>query len=232
MISVQALSFRYADQPVLDNLDLELNGGEIMVLSGRSGVGKTTLARLIAGLEAPASGTIEIDGKQMHLGHSLVPPHLRSISMVFQRPALWSHMTIEQHLKFVMPRHTLTRDQEINAILEMTGLNQLRHRRPHQLSEGQARRVALARAFSAASRYIIMDEPLSNLDPDARESLIELIRNHAQTKRTGLLYITHDEHEAHSIGGKRCWLDKGKVKLMPVTNLTATMKTEGMNHVD
>ena len=101
MIKVTSLSHGYGTTPVLTGLDLLLPRGETMILSGPSGVGKTTLIRLIAGLELPDRGRIEIDGKAMNHGSRLVPPHRRSIGLVFQQPALWPHMSVVDHLEFV-----------------------------------------------------------------------------------------------------------------------------------
>ncbi len=213
MIRVSSLSYQYSRQPVLNQLNLEIPQGKTMVLSGKSGAGKTTLARLIAGFETPDSGEIEINGMAMRHGSQLVPPHQRSVGMVFQRPALWPHMTVEKHLKFVIKTSQTQVKNTLEQILEQTGLTALRHRHPHQLSEGQARRVAIARAFAAKPDYLIMDEPLAHLDPDAKINLIELVKSQVSSLGAGLLFITHDEKEAEMIGGPRTWLDQGKLWL-------------------
>ncbi len=211
MIKVQSLSHGFSGQPVLDQLDLDLEPGEKLVISGKSGAGKTTLIRLLAGLELPDSGSIEIDDISMHSGSAMVAPHQRSISVVFQRPALWQHMKVSAHLEFVASGTGQKKESTVREILQATGLESLKDRRPHQLSEGQARRVAIARAIAAQANYMLMDEPLVNLDQEAKSDLFELIESHIVATGMGLLFVTHDETEAELLGGSRLWLRQGRL---------------------
>jgi iron(III) transport system ATP-binding protein len=211
VIRLISITHGYGGQTVLKGLDLALGPGERLVVSGRSGVGKTTLVRLIAGLEVPDAGNLEIDGRSMHHGRWLVPPHERAISMVFQRPALWQHMKVSAHLEFVAPGSRHQRTAAAAAILQAAGLERLKDRYPQQLSEGQARRVAIARALAARARYMLMDEPLVNLDREAKLSLAALINSHVTDTGMGLIYITHDDDEAAMVGGARAWMDQGRL---------------------
>jgi len=218
MIRLQSLTHGYSAQPVLNQLDMVLERGEKLVISGRSGVGKTTLVRLIAGLDVADSGSVEIDGVNMHNGSLLVAPHERAITVVFQRPALWQHMKVSAHLEFVAPGTRRQKESTVREILQASGLESLRDRRPYQLSEGQARRVAIARAIAAQANYMLMDEPLVNLDQESKIDLFKLIESHVTVTGMGLLFVTHDDSEAELLGGTRLWLRQGRLWPTPVVD--------------
>jgi iron(III) transport system ATP-binding protein len=215
MIRAEQLCRRYGGSLVLEGLSLQLRPGETLVVSGRSGAGKTTLLRLLAGLDRPDAGTIEIDGRAMAARTRLVPPHARGIAMVFQRPALWPHMSAARHLYFVARGARAARRRRTQDLLQRAGLLDLSARRPHELSEGQARRVALARALAATPRYLLLDEPLINLDAVARDTLLELLLSEAAALEAGILYVTHDDAEARRLGGTRAWLRNGRLWAHP-----------------
>jgi iron(III) transport system ATP-binding protein len=212
MIQVQALSKNYGTTPALVDLCLEINAGETVVIQGPSGSGKTTLLRLIAGFELPDQGEIYLDGALVSRPGWGIPPYRREIGMVFQRSALWPHMSVAQNLLYAMDGlPNLEKQLRLSSLLADCGLLSLAKRYPDQLSGGEARRTALARALAANPRRLLLDEPLTNLDPGLKEQLLELILKQTHSQEITLLYVTHDRQEALSIGGRLTLLEGGRV---------------------
>jgi multiple sugar transport system ATP-binding protein len=193
------------------DLDLRVAPGEFMVLVGPSGCGKTTTLRLIAGLEQPSHGSIQIDGKDMRD----VPPHGRDVAMVFQRPALYPHLSVRDNLTFALKLAGTPRDERDRRAAEIASRLQLLDllgRSPAQLSGGQQQRVALGRAVIRQPRILLLDEPLTNLDTCLRSQLRhELHLLHSQLPAT-ILYVTHDPAEAMALGDRLAVLHEGKVR--------------------
>lgn len=209
-IAVVGIRKGFDGHRVLDGASLRIGAGERCVLSGASGTGKTTLLRLIAGLEVPECGHIDIDGLRVSGEDTFVAPHKRGLGVVLQQPALWPSMTVAGNLAFVMGR-ARDRRQRILALAERLGFAELLGRRPQTLSAGQAQRVALGRALATEPRYLLLDEPTSSLDAEARDQLNGVILNQVARQGVGLLYISHDESSAAAIGGRRLLLCDGKI---------------------
>jgi iron(III) transport system ATP-binding protein len=201
MLDVRHVSKRFGSTVALDGVSLKLEAGEAALLRGPSGCGKTTLLRVIAGLAAPDSGEIWLNGSQASRPSLLIQPHRRNISFVFQEPRLWPHMTAGQNLDFVLS--ALKPDERaarLSLAAENMGITSLLHRYPAELSGGQARRVALARALAPKRSLVLMDEPLTNLDERGRLDLLEVIRRFWVEERFALLYVTHETvDDAHFI---------------------------------
>jgi iron(III) transport system ATP-binding protein len=194
----------------LDGIDLAVAHGETIVVLGPSGSGKTTLLRLVAGLDRPDGGVIELDGRVVSGPGVLVEPHRRGIGFVFQSPALWPHMTVEQNVGYGLARVPGDeRRERVGRVLGDLEIADLARRYPDQISGGQARRVALARAVAPAPRLLLMDEPLSHLDEELRRRLVPVLRRVARD--TTLLYVTHDPWEAEALGGRVVRLAEGKL---------------------
>ena len=206
-IELRAVSKAYGGRAVVDGISASVERGERVVLLGPSGCGKTTVLRLVAGLEVPDSGTISIDGSRVaEDGRNLVPPEQRHIGMVFQDLALWPNMTVHEHLEFALRydrRSKLTdRLVRIREVLEMVRMADRAQAKPGELSGGQQQRVALARALVANPTSVLMDEPLSSLDPELNLHLRrEILRLHAELGFT-LVYVTHSREEAGAIGSR------------------------------
>jgi multiple sugar transport system ATP-binding protein len=189
----------------------EAADGELLVLVGPSGCGKTTLLRMIAGLEAASAGTIAIDGRVVND----VPPRERDIAMVFQNYALYPHMSVAENLAFGLklrgePRPEIER--RVQAAAEMLGLHEMLQRRPRQLSGGQRQRVALGRALVREPKVFLLDEPLSNLDAKLRLSMrVEIARLHRRLGAT-MIYVTHDQIEAMTLGQRIVVLNDGEIQ--------------------
>jgi iron(III) transport system ATP-binding protein len=193
MLDVRNVSKRFGSTVALDAVSLRLEAGEAALLRGPSGCGKTTLLRVIAGLAAPDSGEIRLSGSLASRPGFLIQPHRRNISFVFQEPRLWPHMTVWQNLDFVLSAlKPDKRAARLSLAAENVGINGLLHRYPAELSVGQARRVALARALAPRRPLVLMDEPLTNLDEKGRQDLLEVIRRFWAEERFALLYVTHE----------------------------------------
>jgi multiple sugar transport system ATP-binding protein len=205
--------FRHGRQEIcaLHDVSLAIQSGELLAVVGPSGSGKTTLLRLIAGLETPTEGEIRIDGRCMNG----VPPHERDIALVFQGGALLPHMSVLENISFGLKlRKTpaAERDIRVRQAVELLRIEDCLSRFPPQLSTGQRQRVALARAMVRRPRIFLLDEPLANLDAPMRAELrteITRLRDHF---RATVIYVTHDQTEALSIGDRVTVLREGKVE--------------------
>jgi iron(III) transport system ATP-binding protein len=199
MIELRKITRKYDDRLVLQNLDLTVNSGERLVILGPSGCGKTTLMRLIAGLEYPDGGEIHINGRLVSDPFYCEEPSSRNLGVVFQRASLWPHLTVAQNIIFgLQDLEKEERERRLDEILMQIGLAGFEKRMPANLSAGESRRVALARALVIQPDWLLMDEPLTNLDQSLKAKLMALI-NEVIPAETGLIYITHDEFEAQSI---------------------------------
>ncbi len=212
MISLHHVTKCYGPVNALDDISLEFSPGERVVIQGPSGSGKTTLLRLIAGLETPTRGQIYLAGEQVSSPSSVTPAYTRSIGFVFQRSALWPHMTVMQNIHFVMNGIPKPQAAELlEQLLEQMVLKELANRYPSQLSGGEARRVALARALAADPNILLLDEPLTSLDPDLKERLLRVIHGYAKKTNATLLYVTHLLDEAGQVGGRLIYMQDGRV---------------------
>ncbi|MDD1682563.1 MAG: ABC transporter ATP-binding protein [Methanoregula sp.] len=212
MIECTGVKKQYNKTPVLSGISFQVPDHTIAVVLGRSGSGKTTMLRVIAGLDQPDSGTIAIDGQVVDEDGFHEHPSRRGIGMMFQTPALWPHLTLEEHIRYVLDG--LSKDEQkkrVDAILTMTDLVALKDRYPSEISGGQARRTALARALAGNPRCLLLDEPLINLDSDLKDSLIPLIREMIHTSGAATVYVTHDRAEALLIGDQFFILENGTI---------------------
>jgi len=212
MIVLKDLTKTFGAARAVDSLSLEIPAGEMIAIQGPSGSGKTTLLRLIAGLELPDQGQISMDGEVVSRPGWAVEPWTRGIGIVFQRCALWPHMTVAQNILFAM--NGAQRDQKkirLEGLLQQIHLEALAGRYPFSLSGGEARRVAIARALAAEPRRLLMDEPLTNLDHDLKRQLLDVILGYAASRGTTLIYITHEEDEASLLGGRWLHMQNGRL---------------------
>ncbi|MCI7552190.1 MAG: ABC transporter ATP-binding protein [Actinomycetaceae bacterium] len=178
--------------------NLKVSRGEIVGLLGPSGSGKSTVLRAIAGLEPISDGTILIDGEDA----SDIPTHRRSTGMVFQDAQLFPHRSVGKNIAYGLEAHGIPRAQRQARVLEMLQLVELggyENRAITTLSGGQAQRVALARSLAPEPRVLLLDEPLSALDRDLRESLAHQLRRILKETGTSAVYVSHDENEAHIV---------------------------------
>ena len=191
-------------------MSLTITDGEFVVLLGPSGCGKSTALRMIAGLESITAGELSIGGKVVNT----VPAKDRDIAMVFQSYALYPHMSVADNLAFGLRRRGVTRDEiarRVKTAAAMLGLTDFLGRKPHALSGGQRQRVALGRAIVRDPEVFLFDEPLSNLDAALRVSTRnELVKQH-QRLGTTMIYVTHDQVEAMTMGQRICIMNQGRL---------------------
>jgi len=208
------LVLRRGARAVLDGLTLAVAAAERVMVLGPSGSGKTTLLRLLAGLDAPDAGVIEIDGRLASMaGRVVVAPHARGVGMVFQSAALWPHMTAAQNIGFGLGgRPGFDVRARVAEMLERVGLAGMGERYPDQLSGGEARRVALARALAGDPRLLLMDEPLTSLDPDLRSAMLDLVDRMVAASGASLVYVTHVADEAAKLAGRVVVLEGGRLR--------------------
>ncbi|MCL8383244.1 ABC transporter ATP-binding protein [Xanthobacter aminoxidans] len=195
---------------VVEDVDLTIDDGEFMVLLGPSGCGKSTTLRMIAGLETISGGTLSIDGRVVND----VPAKDRDIAMVFQSYALYPHMSVADNLAFGLRRRSIPNaeiERRVKEVAALLGLAPLLTRKPSALSGGQRQRVALGRAMVREPQVFLFDEPLSNLDAALRvNTRSEIIKQHHRLGST-MIYVTHDQVEAMTMGTRICVMNAGKV---------------------
>lgn len=202
---------------VLQDFNLSFEKGKFTTLLGASGCGKTTILRLIAGLEDLDQGQILCDGKDI----SRLPPQQRGVGIVFQSYALFPHLTVGENVAFglkMQETHSSDIAEKVSQALKMVELEGFEHRRIEQLSGGQQQRVALARALVIAPQILLFDEPLSNLDTNLRRTMREMIRHLQQKLGITVLYVTHDQTEAFAISDAVVVMNQGKVEQIGLPN--------------
>lgn len=194
----------------LDDVDIEVPQGELLVVVGPSGSGKSTFLRCIAGLEAPDAGSIEVGGRDV----TSKAPGERDVAMVFQDLALFPHLSVADNITFGLRARGVAETEITGAVshaTEMLGLSHLLHRRPGALSGGERQRVALARAVVRKPAVFLMDEPLSNLDVEMRTRMRAEIRTLQRELDVTTVYVTHDQLEAMTLGDRIVLLREGGV---------------------
>jgi ABC-type sugar transport system ATPase subunit len=209
-LTLKAIAKSFGRRPAISHVDLHVEDGEFCVLLGPSGCGKSTLLNIIAGLVPQDQGIVLLDGQSV----DRLAPRDRDVAMVFQSYALYPHMKVADNLAFGLRMRGLPKSMIRERVLEVAqllGIEELLERRPRELSGGQQQRVAMGRALVRRPRLFLLDEPLSNLDARLRASVrLELRRLHHQIKGT-ILYVTHDQVEAMTLGDKVVVMRDGKV---------------------
>jgi len=210
-IAFEHVTKRYGDVRVVEDFDLEVADGELLVLVGGSGSGKSTILRMLAGLESVTSGRIRLAGRDV----TALPPRARDVAMVFQDYALYPHMTVRENLSLGLRLRKLPRpeiDRRVQWAAEILGLAPLLDRRPKQLSGGQRQRVAMGRAMVREPLAFLFDEPLSNLDASLRGQMRIEISALQRRLATTTIYVTHDQVEAMTLGDRIVVLAHGRIQ--------------------
>lgn len=209
LIKVRGVSKHFGNFTAVDNIDLDIQSGELFVLLGGSGCGKTTLLRMLAGFEASSAGSITIDGTDM----AGVEPFARPVNMMFQSYALFPHMTVENNVAYGLKRDGVARAERrtrVSEMLAMVELESFAKRKPHQLSGGQRQRVALARALVKRPKVLLLDEPLGALDKRLREQTQFELMQLQDKLGTTFVVVTHDQEEAMTLATRIAVMDEGR----------------------
>lgn len=215
MIELQNVTKSYNGAPAVSEVAFEVASGQAVALVGPSGAGKTTVLRLIAGLEVPDTGAIVLSGRVMSGSGWAAPPHERGIGMVFQRPALWPHLTVSRNVLFGLAGLTRAEAQQrLRDTLQLAHAEGLEERYPHELSGGEAQRVALARALAARPSILLLDEPLVGLDAELNRHMVQVLRASRQEFGTTVVYVTHYLSEAEAVADSAVVMRYGRVEQM------------------
>ncbi len=197
-ISMKQVCFRYegSKRKLLDNFHLSVEKGARVCILGESGSGKSTVLRLLAGLEMPESGVIEMDQRVLVDDKQMVYPEHRGIGMVFQDYALFPHMTVSQNITFGLKGKSKAEKQELlDEMLDLVDLHAFCKRYPHELSGGQQQRVAIARALILKPKLLLLDEPLSNLDESLKEKIRPELKAILDRAKITTIFVTHDKND-------------------------------------
>jgi thiamine transport system ATP-binding protein len=210
MLAVERAVVRFGERTVLDGIDLAVGTGETVAVLGPSGSGKSTLLRVIAGLQPLDAGRVTWDGVDL----APMPPHRRQFGLMFQEYALFPHRDVAGNVEFGLRMAGLdkpARADRVDRVLDLVGMEELRHQRVATLSGGEQQRVALARALAVSPRLLMLDEPLGALDRSWRNRLLLELRSMLDRLTLAAVYVTHDHDEALTIASKVAVMRDGRV---------------------
>jgi putrescine transport system ATP-binding protein len=209
IVQIRNLTKRYGDVAAVDDVSLDIYGGELFAILGGSGSGKTTLLRMLAGFERPTTGQILIDGADV----TSVAPYERPVNMMFQSYALFPHMSVEQNVAYGLRKDRVqTNDiaRRVGEMLDLVKLSNLAKRKPHRLSGGERQRVALARALVKRPKLLLLDEPLAALDKKLREHTQFELMNLQEELGITFVLVTHDQEEAMTLSTRIAVMNDGR----------------------
>ncbi|MBL4646263.1 MAG: polyamine ABC transporter ATP-binding protein, partial [Rhizobiales bacterium] len=209
-IQFQNVTKRFGEFVAVDNLTLDIYEKEFFALLGPSGCGKTTMMRMLAGFDAPSEGTILLDGVDL----TNIPPYKRPVNMMFQSYALFPHMSVEKNIAFGLKQDKLPTNEiqfRVEEMLSLVKLKEFAKRKPHQLSGGQRRRVALARSLAKRPKVLLLDEPLGALDKKLREETQFELMDLQERLGMTFMIVTHDQEEAMTVADRIAVMDEGKI---------------------
>jgi spermidine/putrescine transport system ATP-binding protein len=211
LIELKNIKKQYNNRVIIKDLDLNIYEGEFLTLLGSSGCGKTTILRMISGMEDVTSGSIFMNGKDI----TSLEPMKREINTIFQNYALFSHMTIEKNIGFGLKMKKVDKDEikkEVKKMLSLIKLEGYENRKPSQLSGGEQQRVAIARALINNPKVLLLDEPLSALDKKLRKEMEIELKMLQQKLGITFIYVTHDQEEALTMSDRIIILKNGKIE--------------------
>ena len=209
MIEINQLNKSYGSVNVLYNFDLNIKSGSIISIVGASGSGKTTLLRLISGLEIPNYGEIILNGDVVNSKKKFIPPEKRDCSLVFQDYALFPNISMIENIYF--GKNSFQNKEKIDELIQLTDIEGILEKFPHECSGGEQQRVALVRSLAINPSLIMMDEPLSNLDSNLKVNLNLMIRKLLKKYKTTAIVVTHDIADALEISDEIAVISDGKI---------------------
>jgi sulfate/thiosulfate transport system ATP-binding protein len=210
-IEISGVSKRFGDFVALDDIDLSVRTGALTALLGPSGGGKSTLLRIVAGLEKADSGRVEIDGSDA----TTVPPRHRDVGFVFQHYAAFTHLSVYRNIAFGLEIRKRPKEEirkRVNELLELVHLEQFADRLPAQLSGGQRQRMALARALAVEPKVLLLDEPFGALDAKVRKELRDWLRRLHDEVNVTTVFVTHDQEEALEVSDEIVVINNGRIE--------------------
>lgn len=210
-ILIEGVNKSYGDFVALDDINVSLPTGQLTALLGPSGGGKSTLLRIIAGLESADSGSVEIEG----VDATKLPPQKRNVGFVFQHYAVFKHMTVAKNVAFgleIRKRPKAEVKAKVAELLELVHLSQFAHRLPSQLSGGQRQRLALARALAVEPTVLLLDEPFGALDAKVRKELRDWLRRLHDEVHVTTVFVTHDQEEALEVADEIVVINEGRIE--------------------
>ncbi len=210
-LAIKNVTKSFGDTHILKGIDIEIDDGQFLILVGPSGCGKSTLMNIIAGLEGPTTGEVHIGGRVVNN----ISPKDRDIAMVFQSYALYPTMNVRQNIAFGLETRKVPKkeqDEVIQRVAKMLQMDHLLDRKPGQLSGGQRQRVAMGRALARDPILFLFDEPLSNLDAKLRVEMRTEIKQLHQRLKTTMVYVTHDQIEAMTLGDRIAVMKDGIIQ--------------------
>lgn len=210
-IEIRGINKNFGDFVALQDINLTIPSGQLTALLGPSGGGKSTLLRIIAGLESSDSGTIEIEGRDT----TNVPAQKRNVGFVFQHYAAFKHMTVAKNVAFGLEIRKKPKDEvkrRVDELLKLVHLEQFSHRLPSQLSGGQRQRMALARALAIEPSVLLLDEPFGALDAKVRKELRDWLRRLHDEVHVTTVFVTHDQEEALEVSDSLVVINEGRIE--------------------
>ena len=212
MLKLENINLALEETKIIRNISFDVTEGELLCLLGPSGCGKTTTLRLIAGLEAPDSGTVSINGTNVSTNSFVIPPYKRDIGFLFQDFALFPHLTVRNNIAYGL-KHLRKTEAQIRTTEMLTQIRLEAHsdKYPHMLSGGEQQRVALARALATEPRLLLMDEPFSGLDTSLREKIREETLQILKERGVTTVLVTHDPEEAMLIADQIVLMNEGNI---------------------
>ena len=214
LIELINIKHSYGDVSVLDDMSLNLKSNQLTCLLGSSGSGKTTILRLIAGLETPQKGQVKIEGRIVTSDNKMIiPPHKRSVGFIFQDLALWPHFTVYKNIAFGLEERKEKNTKEtVYQMLNFFNLQEHAKKFPHQLSGGQKQLLAISRSLVLQPKILLMDEPLASLDVKLKNKMLHHLKKLKKEFDLTIIYVTHDHKEAFEIADKVVVLNEGKIE--------------------
>ncbi|GAA0706496.1 hypothetical protein GCM10008904_15150 [Paraclostridium ghonii] len=214
MLKIKNLHFKYKNSKVdsIKNFNIDINKGEIVSILGESGSGKSTVLRVVAGLEEAYKGRITIANNIVYDNNYFVEPEKRGIGMVFQDYALFPHMNVAKNIMFGLKKMNKSdREARMMDMLKLVNLEEYKDKYPYELSGGQQQRIAIARALAPNPSILLLDEPFSNLDANLKERIRNELKEIIQKAAITCIFVTHDIEDAKALADKVVIIDKGKI---------------------
>ena len=214
MLKINNLHFKYKNSKTdnIEDFNINIKKGEIVGILGESGSGKSTMLRIIAGLESAYKGSIVIGDRVVYDNKNFIEPENRGIGMVFQDYALFPHMTVAKNIMFGLKKMSMSdKEKRMTEMLELVNLVEHKDKYPHELSGGQQQRIAIARALAPNPSILLLDEPFSNLDAHLQEKIRTELKEIIQKANITSIFVTHDKEDAKALADKVVVLQNGKI---------------------